>query len=364
MLLIMKKLFLTFCFVYLLLGLSCESKKEKVEEDTYHVTSPLVKDTTIIREYVCQIRAIQHIELRTLVKGFLEQIFVDEGQYVKKGQAMFKILPIQYQAELNTAQAEANYAEIEYLNAKILADSNVISPMQLKLVKAKYEKAKAEVAYAQTQMTFTDIRAPFSGLMDMFQVRLGSLLDEGDLLTTMSDISELWVYFNVPEAKYLAYKQTLKKNDNLLKVKLRMANHELYDYDGVVKTIEADFNNQTGNIAFRATFPNPKALLRHGETGNIIVSAPIKKAILIPQKATYEVLDQKYVLVVNPKGILKSRRVVVEAEMPDIYVIKSGLEPTDKILLEGLRKVKENETIKYEFVTPQTAISNLKLYAE
>src|SRR5688572_29279702 len=121
--------------------------------------------------------------------------------------------------------------------------------------------------------------------MDHFQVRLGSLLDEGDLLTTLSDNSEMWVYFNVPEAEYLDYRSN-QAGHNMSKVRLQMANHQLFPQAGVVKTIEADFNNETGNIAFRATFPNPDRLLRHGETGNILMDIPMSNAMLIPQKAT------------------------------------------------------------------------------
>ncbi len=353
------------CFTAVLYSTSCEThKEEKEEHDKYLVTTPYVRDTTLIREYVCQIRAIQHIELRALVNGYLQAIFVDEGQLIKKGERMFQILPIQYQAELKKAEAEANYAEINFQQTKLLADSAVVSPIQLALAKAQFEKAKAELAYAQTKMTFTDIRAPFTGLMDRFDVRLGSLLDEGDLLTTMSDISELWVYFNVPEAEYLTYKQSLRPGDSPMKVQLKMADGQFFDQMGIVKTIEADFNNQTGAIAFRATFPNPKGLLRHGETGNVLVTAPIKNAVMVPQKATFEVLDQKFVYVLDKNNQLKSRRIFIQAEMPDIYVVSKGLGKDDKILLEGLRKVRENEKIEYDFEEPAKVIAKLKLYAE
>ncbi len=342
---------------------SCAKKEEKEKEDIFEVTSPLLKDTMLTREYVCQIKAIQHIELRALDRGYLQEILVDEGNLVKKGQLMFRILPLKYKAVQEKAQAEANYAEIEYRNSKSLADSNVISPNQLALVKAKLEMAKAELSLADVYMGFTQIRAPFGGLMDRFQVRLGSLLEEGDLLTTLSDISQLWVYFNVPEAEYLDYKQAPKGN-NLLKIKLRMANDQIFEYDGEVKTIEADFNNMTGSIAFRATFPNPDRLLRHGETGNVIVTVPLKKALLIPQKATYEVLDQKFVYVVDKDNTLRARRIIISAEMPDIYVVKEGILETDKILLEGLRKVRDKQKIAYEFKDPKQAIAALKLHAE
>ena len=134
--------------------------------------------------------------------------------------------------------------------------------------------------------------------IDRFQVRLGSLLDEGELLTTLSDNSKMWVYFNVPEAEYLDY-QTETKTKQDLKVQLLMANNKYFDQVGEIRTIEADFNNETGNIAFRATFPNPKGLLRHGETGNVVIRVPFKNALLIPQKATFEVLDKKYVYVID-----------------------------------------------------------------
>jgi membrane fusion protein, multidrug efflux system len=359
----MKKIFISISLIAVLGTMGCHKEKEAAEKDVFLVTSPIRVDTTTTKEYVCQIRAIQHIDLRALESGYLEKIFVDEGKFVKQGQLMFQILPIQYKAEYQKAEAEANYVEIEYQNAKILADSNVISSVQLALVKAKFAKAKAELELAKVHLGFTEIRAPFDGLMDRFQVRQGSLLDDGDLLSTLSDISNLWVYFNVPEAEYLDYKKSLR-DDSTIKVKLRMANNQIYDHIGVVKTIEADFNNQTGTIAFRATFPNPERLLRHGETGNIVMPVSLKNALLIPQKATFEVLDQKYVYVVDKDGVIKARRVMIGTEIQDLYVISSGLQETDKILLEGLRKVSENDKIEYEFKDPKEVISHLKLHAE
>src|ERR1019366_6465349 len=275
---------LVFMSLCTLLGYtSCGSKKEEKEEEIqFLVTSPLKKDTLVTRDYVCQIHAISHIELRALEKGYLQNIYVDEGQFVKKGELMFQIMPLLYNAELQKSQAEANFAEIEYLNTKSLADSNVVSKNELAMAKAKFDKAKAELSLAQVHLGFTEIRAPFDGIMDHFRVRLGSLVNEGDLLTTLSDNSQMWVYFNVPEAEYLNYKANTTE-ENLLKVNLLMANRQMFKYPGVVQTIEADFNNETGNIASRATFPNPNALLRHGETGNIQMTIPLKDALIIPQ---------------------------------------------------------------------------------
>ncbi|MEZ0612512.1 efflux RND transporter periplasmic adaptor subunit [Fibrella sp. WM1] len=345
------------------LGLaSCEKKEEKKEEEvSFRVTSPLLKDTVVTKEYVSQIHAIQHIELRALEKGYLQKIFVDEGQAVRQGQLMFQIMPIVYQAELQKSEAEANYVDIEYRNTKRLADSNIVSKNELALSKAKFDKAKAEVNLAKTHLQFTTIKAPFNGFMDQFRVRQGSMVEEGDLLTTLSDNSKMWVYFNVPEAEYLNFKTHANGPQN---VHLLMANNERFPYPGVVETIEADFNNETGNIAFRATFPNPKGLLRHGETGSIEMTVPLKKALIIPQKATFEVLEKKYVYVVDSKGVIRSREISIAAELPHIFIVKDGLKKDDKILLEGLRQVKENEKIHYKFEQPASVIANLDLYAE
>lgn len=360
----MKKYVLLFGMLVTLFAItSCHHEESEIHEEArYLVTSPMKMDTMFYNDYVCQIKAIQHIEIRALERGYLQKIYVDEGQFVKKGQLMFQIMPNLYQAEFKKAQAEAEFAEIEYNNTKILADSNIVSLNELALAKATLDKALAELALAQVHLDFTEIRAPFDGIMDRFHVREGSLLDEGELLTELSDNSEMWVYFNVPESEYLDYK-TNNKQENYLKVNLKMANNQPFQYPGEVKTIEADFNNETGNIAFRATFPNPDGLLRHGETGNIQVPVVLKNALIIPQKTTYEVLDKKYVFVINEEHEVIARKITVTAELPHLYAVE-GIEETDKILLEGLRKVRNGDEIEYEFVEPETAISELDLYAE
>jgi membrane fusion protein (multidrug efflux system) len=345
-------------------GTGCAEKHVEKEEATkFLVTSPLQKDTTITKEYVSQIHAYQHIEVRALEKGYLQKIYVDEGQHVQQGQLMFQIMPMVYKAELQKSKAEANYVSLEYQNTKLLADKNVVSKNELALAQAKLDKANAEVGLAKTHLDFTTIRAPFNGMMDHFQARLGSLVDEGDLLTTLSDNSKMWVYFNVPEAEYLAYKSHARTKDET-KVNLKMANNEVFKYPGVVQTIEADFNNETGNIAFRATFPNPDALLRNGETGSVLMTVPLKNALIIPQKATFEVLEKKFVYVVDAKNKVHQKEVIVGAEMPDLYIITGGLAAGDKIMLEGIRKVKEGDKISFTYEEPKSVIQHLKVYSE
>lgn len=362
---LMKKIVIIFNATLLLILSGCQSEHggEHEAETKFLVTSPIMKDTNIVQDYVSQIHAISHIEIRAQEKGFLQDIFIDEGQSVKKGQLLFKIMPKLYEAEYQSAAAEVEFAQIELDNAKRLADSNIISTSQLALAKAKFNKAKAELTMAEVHLSFTEIKAPFNGMIDKFQVRLGSLIDEGDLMTNLSDNSEMWVYFNVSETEYLNYQKTMKK-DSVMVVNLKLANGDMFEYEGKVETIEADFNNETGNIAFRATFPNPKGLLRHGETGSVLVNAPLKNALLIPQIATYEVLEQKYVFVVDKDGTVAARKITIGRELPHLYSITEGLKTTDVILLDGIRKVKAGDKIEFEFKDPNGVISNLELYSE
>ncbi|MEO2062831.1 MAG: efflux RND transporter periplasmic adaptor subunit [Christiangramia sp.] len=360
----MKKIPILIGFLAVLCSIGCNShKEEKHEEETFQVTTPVRIDTSFTKEYVCQIHSIRHIELRAMEKGYLKNIKVDEGQHVEKGQLMFQIMPNIYQAELQKAKAESEAAKIEFENTKLLADSDVVSPNELALSKANYDKAQAEVNLAQTHLGFTDVRAPFSGIMDHLEVREGSMLEEGELLTSLSDNSKMWVYFNVPEAEYLDYMMNTR-NDQQQNVNLLLANNKKFDQDGVVETIEGEFNNETGNIAFRATFPNPKGILRHGETGNILMTIPLKNAMLIPQKATFEVLDKRYVFTVDKENVVHQTEIKTGAELPHLFVVESGLKENDRVLLEGIRMVKNNQEIHAEMEDPNEVLANLDLYTE
>jgi len=347
-----------------LFATSCKHEEKKHETTPkLQVTKLIEKDTIITRSYVSQIHAMRHIELRTLESGYLQKIYVDEGQNVTENQLMFSIKPNLYQADLQKSAAEANVANIEYKNTKLLADKNIVSANELALAEAKLDKAKAEVNMAQTHLNFTKIQAPFNGIMDHLHVREGSFLEEGELLTTLSDNSKMWVYFNVPESEYLDY-VTDTTREKTKKVSLQMANGKKFLHDGVVEVIEGEFNNETGNIEFRATFPNQESILRHGQTGNILMEVPYKNAKIIPQKATFEVLDKKYVYVVNEKNEVEQREITIAEELPYLYIIEKGLKNTDMILIDGLRKVRNGEKIEIDYKEPSEVLSNLTLSAE
>ncbi|OBP58386.1 efflux RND transporter periplasmic adaptor subunit [Riemerella anatipestifer] len=356
---------ITLLSVLIILNLSScksEDKDKKEEMPVYPITQPLKMDTNISKDFVAQIQSQKNIEVRAQGKGFLDKIYVDEGQYVKAGQVLFRIMPQVYEAELMKTRAEVEQARIEYQNASILAGNNIVSKNEKALAKAKLDAASAEMRMAQLHLSFTTIRAPFSGVINRIPLKLGSLIEEGDLLTSLSDNTNVYAYFNVSEPEYLSY-QTNADERSKQQVTLVMANGQEHPEKGFIQNIEGEFNNETGNIAFRAKFPNSDLLLRNGQTGKVRMEIPVKNALIIPQKATYEIQDQKYVFVVDKNGKVESKNIKVTYSLPDIYVVSSGLSAGDKILLEGVQKVRDNDVVKTQFQNPKEILKTLKLNA-
>jgi membrane fusion protein (multidrug efflux system) len=345
----------------LLCATACNNKKQEAEEaGHYTVTSPLKVDTSFNKEYVAQLQSVKNVELRAQEKGYLQSINVDEGRYVKAGQLLFKIMPNLYEAELLKAEAAVKEAELEWMNAKTLADKNIVSKSEAAIAQAKLDEAKADLALARLHVSFTNIKAPFDGVIDRIPLKLGSLVDEGALLTTLSDNKFIYAYFNVPETEYLEYKSQAD-NNNAANVTLLLANGAPHKYKGVVETIEGQFDAETGNIAFRAKFPNPELLIKHGETGKVQMTIPLRNVLIIPQKATYEIQDKVYVFVIDKDHKVKSRNIEIANRLSDIYVVQSGLAETDQILLEGVQNVRENDKIEYKFIEPRKVLSGLQL---
>ena len=342
----------------------CTPKTEEKEEAAkYTVTSPLKIDTSFTKEYVSQIRSLRNIEIRAQEKGYLQNVYVDEGQFVKAGQVLFRIMPKIYEAEFMKARAEVKVAEIEVQNTKTLADKNVVSKNELAMAEAKLDQAKAEMSLAKLHLSFTEIRAPFDGTIDRIPLKLGSLVDEGELLTSLSDNSQMFVYFNVSEPEYLDYQTNARGRANN-KVSLLLANNQAFQYKGDVEIIESEFDSETGNIAFRARFPNSEKLLRNGETGKVQMTVPLRNALIVPQKATYEIQDKVYVFVVGKDHVVRSRNISIGSKMPDLYVVESGISENDQILLDGIQKAKDDDKIEFEYQKPGEVISHLKLKAE
>lgn len=336
------------------------AKQEKVEAPKFTTTSALVMDTSFNKEYVAQIQSIQNVEIRSKLDGYIDRINVDEGQHVNAGQVLFNIMPKEYLAELAEAKAKVRTAEIEWQNVKVLADKNIVSNTELALAQAKLDEAKAAQAVAELNVSFTEIKAPFEGTIDRIHFKIGSLINEGTLLTSLSNNSDVFAYFNVSEIEYLDYKSRNKNKVND-QATLLLANNQPHKYKGTIETIEGEFDNTTGNIAFRAKFPNPDLLLKHGETGKVQLAVELKNVLVIPQKATYEIQDKIFVYVVDQNGVVKSRNIVIKQKLQNLYVIESGITTDDKILLEGLQSVKEDDKIEAEYIAPAEVISHLQL---
>jgi membrane fusion protein (multidrug efflux system) len=353
---------------------ACREHKEDSHEEHNKivVTSPQSRYVTITQPYVCQIHAQAHINVRALQDGYLKEILVKEGQPVKKGEVMFEILPTLYKAKYDAELAEARLAQIELDNTKKLFEQKVVSSQDVALHEAKLARARANAEKALAEYDFTKVRAPFDGIVDKLHEQLGSLIKERDILTTLSDNSLMWVYFNVPEKRYLEYTTGLGQDQDDTKIELVLANGNKFPKLAKSLRIEGKFNPETGNISFRADFDNlfvqvngntlPK--LRHGQTGNVLIHRTLPNAIVIPQRAVFEILEKRYVYVLDKDDVVRQRLITIDHELEDIFVIKKGLDVNDKIVLEGVRQIKEGDKVEYEFRSPEEALANQKNHAE
>lgn len=348
---------------------SIESKNDKVKE-TFLTTSPIIIDTSYIVEYTADIHSLQNVEIRTKVKGHLENIYVDEGDAVKAGQLLFSINKdafkfelLKAQANLKSAIAQLKIDQLEMENVKKLYEKNIVSKTEfdkasalLDAANAKIEEAKSEEQVAKLHLSFAEIRAPFDGTIDRIPYKKGSMIDEGTLLTTISNNKEVFAYFNVSEKEYLnirAQKASFEKN----KITLMLANNQPHQYKGTIETIDGEFDKNTGNIAFRAKFANPEILLKHGSSGKVQLINEIENALVIPQKSTFEIQDKYYVYVIDANNTVKAKNIVVKQRLSHLYVIENNLSTKDKIVFEGIQNVKDGDQIKDEFVSMRQIIS-------
>jgi len=358
----------------LLLLSACTAKKEDaVDIQTLEVSSPIAVDTTIQQEFVADINAVQNVEIRARVKGYLDRILVDEGKSVKKGQILFTINNQEYltdlamsKAVLNQASSELQAVELGMVNTRLLVEKNVISKNQLAIslakvdgLKAKREEALAHVLAAELKVEHSNIRAPFDGIVNRLPFKRGSLVDEGTLLTTLSDNHSVYAYFNVSEKEYLSFsdKEGVNKSSS---VDLILANGEKYTEKGLVETIDGEFDKNTGNIAFRARFANPAKLLRHGSSGKVRLPKKVTGYWVIPQRSVFEIQEKSYVFIKKSDGIIKMKSIVPDIRIPHFYLVESGFSAKDTVLIEGIQLVKQGQKIQSTFKPMRQLLTEYK----
>lgn len=325
------------------------------------------RDTVLTREYVADIQAVRNVEVRARVKGFLEKIYVDEGQVVKKGQPLFRITDTEYRTQLDrlragrsNAAAQAQVATLELDRVRMLTAKDIISKTELDVALAKLRAANATVAEAGSgarnaalMLSYTLVRAPFDGVVNREPLKVGSLVDDGTLLTTVTDARDVFAYFNVSEAEYLEFVRTRARESarGTSPVRLVLADGSLYSPPGRIETVESQFQAGTGAIAFRARFANPERLLKHGATGKVRLANTVADALLVPQKAVFEQQDKNYVYVVDAQGTVHQKNFIPQTRLADFYVVKSGLKAGERIVVEGIQDLRNGARITARPVT-------------
>jgi membrane fusion protein, multidrug efflux system len=255
------------------------------------------KAVIITRRYACKINARRHIEVNAPVDGYIEAIPIRDGQAVKRDELLFKLVPI----------------------------------------------VRVVPVGGMKKLEFTVIKASFDGVIDRVPYQPGSLVQKGETLTTLYDNSVMWVYFDIPETHYLEHMVEADQNHQSPEIELILADGGKYPQTGKIGAIEAKFNNPNGDIAFRADFPNPDGLLHHGQTGTVLIHRVLKDAVVIPQRATHEILDKRYVFRIDKEGVAHRREIVIRNELDDQFVVKTGIDAGDKIVLDEMSRIHDGD---------------------
>ncbi|MDE6218000.1 MAG: efflux RND transporter periplasmic adaptor subunit, partial [Muribaculaceae bacterium] len=322
---------------------------------------------TLESGYPTTLKGENDVEIRPQITGFLTKVCVQEGQHVSAGQALFQIDQVQLQAavdaaqaQINIAQANVNTAKTNMNNNKILVDKNIISPSAYQTSVDQYNAAVAQLSAAQANLksarknlSFSTVTAPTSGVVGTIDFKEGSLVSPQSLLTILSNNGEMEASFSLNEKDILALTDNGQKTlqtalTNMPEVTHLLANGERYQYKGKIKSVSGVIDPNTGAASVKAYFPNPNGMLQSGNTGQVLIPSIHNNAIMIPQSATYEMQDMKFVYTVNDSSIVHSRPITVE-KLDDgkNYIVSSGLKPGEKIVTEGVGiNVQEGMTIK------------------
>lgn len=325
---------------------------------------------TTYKEFSASLEGSKDIEIRPQVDGYLDQIYVDEGALVRKGQILFRINDRPYREQLNNAKATLAAAKANLSNAEInvakltpLVQNNVISDVQLKTAKASQDAAAASVAQAQAMVSnaeintgYTVITAPADGYVGRIPYKTGSLVGTTtpEALTVLSAVKEVYAYFSFSEKDFLEFSNQFPGNTIEEKLKqippvdLVLADNSIYPLKGKVETVSGQFNNSMGAISFRAAFPNTNGLLRSGNTGKIRIPQVISSAIVIPQESTFELQDKVFVFLLADSNKVTSVPINVAGTSGNYYLVGKGINPGQKIVYSGLDRLKDGTVIQPE----------------
>jgi len=369
-----KLIVLSSCAFLLFFIASCTGQAKQAEQEGPNETVvPVItlerKDAVQSFEYPASIKGQQNVEIRPKVDGFIEQILVDEGAKVKKGQLLFRIKNPMYEQEVLTAkaaikryEAAINTAEMNVNKTIPLVEKGIISEYELEAKnlelltrKAELEEAKARLQNAKVNLSYTTIYSPSNGVIGTLPYKIGSLVSSTSPqpLTVLSDISNVHVYFSFSEKQYLSLISdendgTLEKSiANLPPVELILPSGNLYPYKGKVETSGGSIDASTGSISLRAEFPNEETIIRSGSSATIRIARPVENALLVPSKSTYELQGKKFAVKLDSGNVAKSVAIEV-ADLPvgDFFLVTKGLNPGDQIITENINAIKDGDKIK------------------
>jgi len=325
--------------------------------------------------YPASIKGKTDIDIRPQVTGFITKVHVDEGQAVRRGQTLFTLDQVQFQAavdqaaaNVNSAKSAVSTAEITEQNKRMLLDKNIISETEWQMAANQLAQAKAALAQANAALTtarknlaYTVVTAPSDGVVGVIPNREGSLASPSSAqpLTTVSDNSQVYAYFSLTEKDLLALSGNGKGSlDAAIKsmpaVRLKLSDGTIFPIEGKVATVSGVIDNNTGSSSVRALFSNPDGVLRSGATGQIIIPNPMDSVLVIPQKATFELQDRRFVYVVNDSNKVVSTPIAIETNNNGkVFVVTSGLKAGDRVAIEGVgTKLKDGMTINPTAAAP------------
>jgi len=319
----------------------------------FPVTMVESRDVTTYESYPASLEGDVSSEVRPKISGYIQEVFVKEGQRVKRGQTMFRLETQSLNQDAAAAKANVNAAQVEVNKLKPLVDKNIISEVQLETAKAKLAQAQSSYNSVGANIDYANVKSPVDGVVGSINFRKGALASTQTQLplTRVSSISTVYAYFSLNERNFVTFMKSAEGKDvdekiqKLPKVKLILATGDEYEKEGTIETIAGDIDPQTGTISFRASFDNTEGILRSGGSGTIMVPQTYTDAIVVPALATYERQGKTFVYKVQADTLLASA-IGIAAESGKLYVIDSGLQKGDSILANGVGKVRPGTRIK------------------